>query len=563
MYYNYFGLTEAPFSISPNPDYLLKTVRHQEALAHLYHGVQSDAGFVLLTGDIGTGKTTVCRCFLESLAEDTRVAFILNPFLGTRELLLTLCQELGIDGVPETASLRKITEAIYRQLLQNFSSDIQTVLLIDEAQHLHYKVLEMIRLLTNLETDTQKLLKIILVGQPELNDTLDKPELTQLSQRITARYHIGPLTLAETGAYIDYRLRMAGYLSEKKLFPPPIVKKIYEFSRGVPRLINVICDRSLLGAYSQNQGVVTGTILTNAINEVKGRHRLKNDFWRRWLPLAAVIGVLLLSLPVYFLWLRSINPPSPMVVMDNTEAERPAEVSVAVPPPAVTPVPAEVETNPLAPPKNVFYPQRDNAIAALIGAIVAPQTTATDCGGIPALGWSCQQVTTDQWSDLLRFNRPAVIRLVNDSNTAEYVPVISLTDTDVTIVTPAGTTQLLLQKLQQSWGGEITYLWQPPSAFDDHIYFGSPAAVVNWLAGSFAAIDNRTDPLAKDQFTSVLKQRIILFQRQHKLREDGIAGIETVLKINESLGKAVTLSAVAKTVSARAEGPLILGLEKQ
>jgi general secretion pathway protein A len=302
MYYSYFGLKTAPFSIAPNPEYLLMTERHQEALAHLYHGIGSDAGFVLLTGDVGTGKTTVCRQFLNHLPEQTQIVFILNPCLDSLELLQAICQELAITGVDNHASLRQLSDSIYQDLLAKHAKGINTVLLIDEAQQMHKTVLEHIRLLTNLETDTQKLLKIILVGQPELNQVLAQPDLVQLSQRITARYHIKPLVASELGAYIDYRLQAAGYSAGTKLFPASIVKQLFAMSAGVPRVINVICDRALLGVYSQSGTVVTKAVLRNAYREVKGNYIAPKEKPSTIRRIVFVLGLLVAMTVVAVFW---------------------------------------------------------------------------------------------------------------------------------------------------------------------------------------------------------------------------------------------------------------------
>jgi general secretion pathway protein A len=210
MYTGFFGLREIPFSIAPNPDYLFMSDRHREALAHLTYGLGETGGFVLLTGEVGTGKTTVSRCLLERLPEDSQAAFILNPTLSAQELLATICDELKIRYRKTGATLKTLTDKIQQKLLKNHELGISTILLIDEAQHLRPEVLEQLRLLTNLETNTQKLLQVILIGQPELQQLLKRQDLRQLAQRITARYHLLPLTRDEVGHYIAHRLKVAG-----------------------------------------------------------------------------------------------------------------------------------------------------------------------------------------------------------------------------------------------------------------------------------------------------------------------------------------------------------------
>lgn len=266
MYLHYFALTEKPFSIAPNPDYLYFSDRHKEALAHLTYGLGDAGGFVLLTGEVGTGKTTVTRCMLAQLPDTTQVAFILNPTLSELELLGSICDELGIDYQAEQASLKTLTDKIKHRLLANHQQGRHTMLVIDEAQHLAPEVLEQLRLLTNLETNQKKLLQIILVGQPELQTLLKRNELRQLAQRITARYHLLPLNEAQVFAYIKHRLHKAGV--EQTLFDAKAIKLIHRLTGGVPRLINLLCDRALMGAYSAQLKQVNKRLVLQAADEV-------------------------------------------------------------------------------------------------------------------------------------------------------------------------------------------------------------------------------------------------------------------------------------------------------
>ena len=270
MYTSFFGLQETPFSIAPNPRYLYMSKQHRDAFAHLLYGVQGNGGFVLLTGEVGAGKTTLCRCLLDQLPEDTDVAFIFNPAVTCLELCAAICEELSIP-LPDHGeqNLKVMQTRIYRHLLRTHSRGRNTLLIVDEAQNLPISVLEQLRLLTNLETNEHKLLQIILLGQPELREMISKPELRQLAQRITARFHLGPLRLHEVQPYIQHRLAIAGV--ERPLFDQRMCQKIFQRSKGIPRLINVICDRTLLGAYALEQETITAPVLNQAIDEVMGK----------------------------------------------------------------------------------------------------------------------------------------------------------------------------------------------------------------------------------------------------------------------------------------------------
>lgn len=268
MYQNYFGLTAEPFSIAPDPHFLFLSDRHQEALAHLSYGMQGSGGFILLTGEVGTGKTTVSRALLEQLDAKTRTAFILNPTLNEHELLATLCDEFGIRYAKRSATIKQLTDKLSQFLLKAHSEGEKCLVLIDEAQHLRPEVLEQLRLLTNLETDQQKLLRVILIGQPELQDLLRRRELRQLAQRITARYHLLPLTPADTARYIDFRLQVAG--ADAGIFSAAAIKKLHVASEGIPRRLNVLCDRALLAAYNDQSAAVLPKHVTTAVVEVDG-----------------------------------------------------------------------------------------------------------------------------------------------------------------------------------------------------------------------------------------------------------------------------------------------------
>jgi general secretion pathway protein A len=626
MYYSHFGLTEAPFSIAPNPAYLFMTDRHQEALAHLYHGIESDAGFVLLTGDIGTGKTTVCRRFLHHLPQHTQVAFILNPRVDRIELLQAIAKELNIPASnSETANLRQLTDNLHDYLLNNHAKGINTVLLVDEAQQIHPPVLEFIRLLTNLETDKQKLLKIILVGQPELNDLLAQPAMVQLSQRITARYHVYPLTINEINHYINHRLQVAGYTQERPLFSSRRIKQLFTMTKGVPRLINVICDRALLGAYSQGATTVDAKVLANAHKEVSGNYSSPlsntNVKWPR--PMNLLVSVFCIVLIAIFsvLWLPKIIPRSLLLLdsaqcVNSTNITDVSDSSTAVPvvtrnenvaihdvvdaidsintrnklsdKPAATLsttleassersvvtidnatdnvvmveseiVSAPIKKEPEPVPVVSYYEDKQDALAALIQHAI-PQSLPTkkhyqqECDRLHLLLFRCETVNEPSWQALQKYNRPAVITL-RDNGLLSHVVVVGITNDYVLVMAEPleGQPQkkqpiflrLPISEIVTQWQGELTFIWQAPLGFTDVIFRESNPVLIDWLAKAFATIDQKVDVLAKGKYNSLLEKRIRLFQKKYVLSEDGKAGVETLLKLNEMLGIAVLLDSTA------------------
>ena len=303
MYLEHFGLLEAPFSIAPDPRYLYMSERHREALAHLLYGMETDGAFILLTGDVGTGKTTVSRCLLEQVPDDTNLALVLNPKLTSIELLQVICDELRISYDINNLSVKLLVDYINRNLLGAHAQGKKTVVLIEEAQNLDLDVLEQLRLLTNLETNERKLLQVILLGQPEFLDVLDLPELSQLAQRITARFHLGPLKYNEMQEYVSHRLAIAG--CRRSLFVYGAIKRLYSYSGGVPRLINVICDRALLGCYVQNRHQVDKSTLVNAAQEVLGKNKSAAIKAKLTKPVVkysamAIIALMLMSALLYF-----------------------------------------------------------------------------------------------------------------------------------------------------------------------------------------------------------------------------------------------------------------------
>ena len=276
MYLSFFGLNEKPFAITPDPRYLYLSGRHADALAHLVYGINEAGGFIQLTGEVGTGKTTVVRTLLSRVPHHADVAVILNPRVTPVEFLLTICEELGLDiADADRDSVKQMVDALNRRLLQAHAEGRRIIVLVDEAQNLAIDVLEQVRLLTNLETPTQKLLQIILIGQPELRELLDRTDLRQLAQRITGRYHLMPLSREETKGYVRHRLRVAGAAEE--IFTPGALSELHRLSLGIPRVINVACDRALLGAYTQETKKITASLVRQAAGEVYGRRFFPDD----------------------------------------------------------------------------------------------------------------------------------------------------------------------------------------------------------------------------------------------------------------------------------------------
>ena len=263
----YYGLTEPPFSITPNPRFLYYSAKHREALNHMLYGIRERKGFVQITGEVGAGKSTLCRALLSQLGKNYSTALILNPILDADQLMRAIATEFGLDvrGLDRLEILDEINLFLLRQVEENR----EVVLIIDEAQNLTHELLEQVRLLSNLETDDRKLLQIVLMGQPELRDLLNDPALRQLRQRITVRYHLSPLKRNEIGDYVHHRLAISGSKGGPR-FTAPALWRVFCYSQGIPRLVNAVCDKSLLAGFVQQRGQINYSLVGKAIRELEG-----------------------------------------------------------------------------------------------------------------------------------------------------------------------------------------------------------------------------------------------------------------------------------------------------
>ena len=528
MYQHYFGLAEAPFSIAPDPRYLYLSQRHQEALAHLLYGVNGDGGFVLLTGEVGAGKTTVCRCLLQQIPASCDVAYIFNPKLTVEELLSTICVEFGIDYPSGNTSVKVFVDRINAYLLDAHARGRHTVLIIDEAQNLSAEVLEQMRLLTNLETNERKLLQIILLGQPELALMLERPELRQLSQRIVARYHLGPLTRQEVAAYVRHRLEISG--AQRQLFPAALMGRLYRLSGGVPRVINVLCDRSLLGTYVQGKERVDRTTLAQAAREVFHPPR-RRGLVRPLLALLmlALVGVLALK----------------MYQLDQADAGIAAALASRAAP-AATAAPA----TPAALPDTLQWPaehpiadSRALAYAALLRAWGADYQGGDACRQAASLGLRCYSARGGL-DELRELNRPAVL-LLRDGRGQEFHALLNtLDDRGAGFALGGQTRTVAIGALAAQWSGQYALLWRMPSEAHDNIRLGERGPAVAWLARELAQVQGRAAPPVGDAlFDGDLLRRVKQYQLGAGLIPDGLVGPRTLMRLAGATDKtAPTLS---------------------
>ena len=542
MYTEFFGLTEKPFAITPDPRYLFMSERHSEALAHLVYGVTESGGFIQLTGEVGTGKTTLVRTLLSQVPKKADVALILNPQLTAIEFLQSICDELGISMPGDKGSTKALIDALNSHLLEAHAKGRRTIVLVDEAQNLAAEVLEEVRLLTNLETAKQKLLQIILIGQPELRDLLGRNELRQLAQRVTGRYHLQPLTEAETDAYISHRLRVAGALVD--IFDERARREVYRLSAGIPRLINVICDRALLGAYSLGRRTIDRKLVRQAAREIKG----EDIRGRSWLaPVFGVAAVVIIAMG--FPIIMGDQPNEAGLPRDTQLDANPAvtadmattaaaivleEVIDEGPEPVAEPAPTLAEV--LA--DQGTATGTDAAMSALFSLWGAQYETAAGnaCRQAEELGLAClfQRGT---WTLLRQLNRPAILNLTDAAGYEHQVVLTSIEREDAVIAIGGEEQRFSLQELSDMWYGEYLLLWNPPSNNPKSLRQGMRDPDVIWLRRSLAAIDPAyaSSSASPDYFDEELEEFLRDFQRRNRLKVDGLAGQQTQIIINSSL----------------------------
>ena len=549
MYLEHFNLSERPFSITPNPLFLYMSQCHREALAHLLYGLGEGGGFVQLTGEVGTGKTSLCRCLLEQVPDNVDLAVVFNPKVTAFELIASVCDELGVEYQEKDASIKKLTDALNQYLLEAHAKGRRTVLIIDEAQNLSADVLEQVRLLTNLETSTEKLLQIILIGQPELRTLLQREDMRQLAQRVTARVRLEPLTREETGAYIEHRLHICG--ASRPIFNTSSVDRIYRLSGGIPRLINVLCDRALLGAYTEGKVQIDRKIIRQAANEVLADELQPSG--PRFSPRWAVVGplvLLLVSAALYIWWQRpefdnlldqaTAQPPPELPASDPSADEPPPQVAVAAPsiasPESTAQSPPDTQSDLLEtvlPTANeswslAAWTQLFAQWSVKLPAAVAPEY----CVFANDLGLYCL-AEKGSWGLLRQYNRPAIMELVTSDGRSVPVVLQHLEDRAAQLLIGDESYRLDIGDVDRFWLGEFTLLLRLPPNGHYLLTAGDRNPDVLWLRQMLEAAQQVKLPSDDPQFFDFPLQRQVMdFQRRHGLTPDGVVGKQTLIQLN-------------------------------
>jgi general secretion pathway protein A len=513
MYREHFGLKELPFSIAPDPRYLYMSDKHQEALAHLLYGINSNGSFVLLTGEVGAGKTTLCRCLIEQIPENSDIAFILNPKLSAEELLAVICDELGIAYPEGTLSVKFFVDLINSYLLDAHARGRKTVVIIEEAQNLSTGVLEQVRLLTNLETNQEKLLQIIMVGQPELREMLEGTEMRQLSQRITARYHLGRLSKREVSSYVKHRLAVAGM--HGRLFSPSAIGKVYRLSNGIPRLINLLCDRAMLGAYVQGRRLVDRPTIVKASREVIGEQRKgrQNSIFR-WSLTGLVLTLCGVAIGTAF-YSQMPRPRASMPQQRHNEKALELPVGLS---------PARSE---------------DMASRALLGQWnIRYEDDVPLCSQARAYGLECLN-GTGSIGRLLQLNRPAILKLFDAKGHEYFVTLTGVRGQKAEFVVGPEKRIADAGEIEMRWLGDYRMLWDPPADYEGEIRPHDRGPQIGWISRQMAVIQGRKTRQDNDLFyDNALVGEVKRFQLSKGLKPDGIVGPKTIAQLNAETSRA-------------------------
>ncbi len=512
MYLEHYGLNEAPFSITPDPRYVFLSDRHREALAHLLYGVGKGggSGFVQLTGEVGTGKTTLCRLLLEQLPEDTRVALILNPKLGPVELLAAICEELDVQVDAGSRDQKTLVDALNHYLLDAYAQGIRVVLIVDEAQELSVASLEQVRLLTNLETPTQKLLQIILLGQPELRELLDKPELRQLAQRITARYHLEPLDSEETAAYVRHRLEVAGLKAAP--FTRLAMAAVYRRSGGIPRVINIVADRALTAGYAQDKDKITERMVHQAANEALPGH-MRHWWLRLRYPLAAVLVLLLAGSAWWLMRQPTAVPATPVPVVESAEPDAAERLAAAM----------------AAPSEDAGDNAAWSALLARwqVDAGEASVAAARQCPAVVAPGLRCLE-GRGSLRQVVQFNRPVILFLRADNAQDHAALLLGSGQQQIRLLYQGREYSLSQDWLLQVWDGRFVTIFRVPPMLPVTLQQGSAGPATAWVAQQLALFDAGDERAHGPSFyDAALEARVRRLQQGFGLKPDGIVGLET------------------------------------
>jgi len=537
IYLQHFALKREPFSIVPDPDFLYPSHQHRQAVAHLKYGLDREGGFILLTGEVGTGKTTLTRTMLQRLPAHVRVAYVLNSKLNETDLLASICDELAIR-LPKSKNLsfsKTCIDALNQNLLASHAKGQKTLIVIEEAQNLSADVLETLRLLSNLETNTHKLLHILLVGQPELLEILGQKGLRQLNQRVVSRFHLLPLDQSELSNYINHRLHHAG--AAGPIFDRGCSLVLFRLTKGVPRLINLICHQSLLAAYSLGVKNVSPDLVKDASVEIlsgldNGKPNRSNN------PLIAGLLVVLILVSVFvFLPRNTIDSWRELIAINESKNYDNLLIIEDLATDLV-----EQNISPLTATEgemiDLVFTDTSNPLVNLLAAwsIESSEVYSTEVfSGIAAtFGLQSENVTKAAPWILNAIDRPGLVVLDEGDGLPKSYLLAQLNEDSVTLITKDGEIYFDLEQFLNRWTGSFLYLWRPYKGIDLLMQGDSDKLAMHWLQERLSlGGDGIEKVITGGRYTEAVKDQVIEFQRRHNLDADGIVGRQTLMRLNE------------------------------
>jgi general secretion pathway protein A len=552
IYQQYFALSCEPFSIVPDPGFLYPSSQHRQAVAHLKYGLDREGGFVLLTGEVGTGKTTLTRTLIKRLPAHVRVAYVLNSTFDAADVLASICQELGIKlpKSSKTSLTKNCVDALNADLIESHAEGKKTLVVIEEAQNLSPEVLEILRLLSNLETATHKLLHILLVGQPELLETLSQKDQRQLNQRVVARFHLLPLAKTDVANYVNHRLHHAG--ANRAIFESSAMTALYKLTQGVPRLINLICHHALLAAYATGAKTVSAKLVKAAAVEIFDieKPKQKSSGILGWSLIFCAVVALLATVAFYgdqypskTLVDAELDAGSANIENQDLPPSQPLIVEVDSLPLIVEVEPEEIILEPeLAIEPEVFetleppiFNNPFTALFALWSVEIEPLFSEEEVYSVATendLG--AEKLINLPLSELIELDRAGIVWVRDDNNRLKSYVLTAIDSGAVHLQGIKAERKETLEWLAENWNGTFLYLWHRPIDILSLRLGDKNSVALDWLQSRLLQIDDVYQPIITGgYFNEAVRLQVLNFQQQQGIRADGVVGQQTIMKINE------------------------------